>query len=354
MWGIAPAFSDVVSAPGAPPPNEEPAAAAVAAAPAGQVPEAELYDASVASGAACSAHAHAGLSLAPSAEGDANPATERDSEGACESAPAANVFHGAPAANSRPADKVATAPDTLAYVDEHTVPSVAATARSAELSVDGSAEGVVVSAGGAAAADASGGAAPPSPAAADAAVDPLLADAADWAPSNAEAAGMVSSVITLCPVGDEPRLRAELSRCRTQLHAAQLTLQRTYAAPDAVSMAMARPPSGPPSTTAACPPLPPARLLACRALRPACALQPPRHVVGGLVFSWVHGRRAAHLLAPIAPCRASLPLPHPAPFPIGCSLSSRSQDGRAGHGAHELRVGAATARRATAQTRRPP
>ena len=38
-----------------------------------------------------------------------------------------------------------------------------------------------------------------------------------------------SSAIALCPVGDEPRLRAQLSRCRAQLHAAQLQLQRSSA-----------------------------------------------------------------------------------------------------------------------------
>ncbi|KAL1495552.1 hypothetical protein AB1Y20_016915 [Prymnesium parvum] len=36
-----------------------------------------------------------------------------------------------------------------------------------------------------------------------------------------------SVTIPICPVGDEPRLRAQLSRCRAQLHAAQLEVKRT-------------------------------------------------------------------------------------------------------------------------------
>jgi chromosome segregation ATPase len=42
-----------------------------------------------------------------------------------------------------------------------------------------------------------------------------------------EALSAASGVITLCPVGDEPRLRAQLSKSRAQLHAAQLSMQRS-------------------------------------------------------------------------------------------------------------------------------
>ena len=42
-----------------------------------------------------------------------------------------------------------------------------------------------------------------------------------------EALSAASGVITLCPVGDEPRLRAPLSKSRAQLHAAQLSMQRS-------------------------------------------------------------------------------------------------------------------------------
>jgi len=41
----------------------------------------------------------------------------------------------------------------------------------------------------------------------------------------AEALPFGSTAIPLCPVGDEPRMRAQLSRCRAQLQAAQVQLQ---------------------------------------------------------------------------------------------------------------------------------